>query len=58
MADERPRYNPQSKALVLGDGILMLDSSTASVTDQRHLAVRNAIMSHRANGREPLAVAP
>lgn len=48
--------NQKAKSLVLADGMTRVTSGTVGVTEKRHLAVRNAIMSHRHGDREPLEV--
>lgn len=50
------RHNDNGKGLVLGDGVGMVSSGAMVVTDKRHLAVANAIESHRVGDRRPLAI--
>jgi hypothetical protein len=55
-SSDRERHNENAKNLVLGDGMGMVSSGTVAITDKRHLAVRNAILTHRHGDRKPLAV--
>lgn len=50
------RHNENSTVLKLGDGMGMVGSGAMVVTDVKHLAVRNAIESHRLGDRSPLAI--
>jgi len=53
---DREPHNENGKGLVLGDGMGMVSSGAVAITEKRHLAVRNAILTHRHGDRKPLAV--
>jgi hypothetical protein len=55
---ENEQHNKNAKQLVFGDGMGMISSGAMAITHKKHLAVRNAIESHRHGERKPLAISP
>jgi hypothetical protein len=56
--DDTERCNIHSKVLKIGDGMGLVGSGAMMITDKKHVAVRNAIESHRNGSRKPLKVPP